>query len=85
LNVDRFFRRLAIGFMAALAVLFVGCVVSCLHGCRDGPAVEICYDSPKYGKVCAVLVNGKWIVKAELGPAAKSEVESELNSPAPTQ
>jgi len=42
------------------------------------PAVEACFYT-KYGKVCAVKVDGKWMIRADLGPEERAEAEAEIN------
>lgn len=84
-------RTLLAGLEAAALVAVFLAIVALLGmalGCAGLPVgVEACFDHPTYGKVCAVLVDGKVYVKADLGmpPEIQKKLESWIMRGAPPE
>ena len=58
-------------------------IVLFFQGCAGGPNLELCINHPKYGQVCAVRVDGKWFLKADLAPDAAKEVLDQIKADHP--
>ena len=69
--------------MAALAIIVGALLVSFLffQGCKGIP-VEICYDHPKYGKVC-VKLGGETYYRDGLTPEQRKEIDGWIKAGAP--
>ena len=70
---ERMSKRSLVLLMVAVA-LIVGC-----QFVRDHmPEVQACYDHPEYGQVCAVLIDGKVYIKAnvKLTPEDQSKLDA---------
>lgn len=50
----------------------------CLASTGCATNVELCINHPKWGKVCAVRVDGKWFIKGDLSAEAAADVLDEI-------
>ena len=71
MNDARPFHRL---LASALCTGLLAFALLFLTRCKNGPDIEICYDHPKFGQVCAVRVKGQWLIRTTLDPDAAKEV-----------